>query len=337
MIKIGVIGYGYWGTNLVRNFSGNDRLAVTMVGDLNSARLELVKKRYPSAEVTTDYREVIASLKTDAIAIATPVASHFELALAALRAGKHVFLEKPLTATVDQAVQLNEEASSRNLVLLVDHTFIYTPAVRKIKDLVSSGEVGDIYYYDSVRINLGLFQHDVNVLWDLAVHDLAIMDYVVPAKALAVSATGLSHFSGQPENTAYLTIFLENSVIAHIHANWLAPVKIRMMLIGGSRKMIVYDDLEVSEKVKVYDKGVNCVNDDESVRKMIIGYRTGDMLAPQLELSEALAVEAEHFARCIEDGEKPLTDGLAGLRVVKILEAANQSMLNQGRPVELNP
>ena len=336
MIGVGVIGYGYWGPNLVRNFAEVPGSRVVAVSDLRPGRLALAQSRYPTIEVTTDYRELLSNGRIDAVAIATPVSTHFDLAMQALQAGKHVLVEKPLTATSQQALRLIEEAALRNRVLMVDHTFVYTGAVRKIQELVARNELGDIYYYDSVRVNLGLFQHDVNVIWDLAVHDLSIMDYVLPARPRAVSATGMSHVPGEPENIAYLTLFFDDRLIAHIHVNWLAPVKVRRMLVGGSRKMIVYDDLEPSEKVKVYDKGITVNDDAENVYRMLIGYRTGDMWAPQLELTEALRTEALHFIYCVEHGQRPITKGAAGLRVVRILEAATQSMAEKGRLVELD-
>jgi predicted dehydrogenase len=335
MIGIGVIGYGYWGPNLVRNFVEVPGASVLSVSDLNPKRLELVRSRYPTIETTTDLSELLSDPRIDAVAIATPISTHFDLALRALRAGKHVLVEKPLATTSEQALRLLEEATRRNLVLMVDHTFVYTGAVRKIKELVMSQRLGDIYYYDSARINLGLFQHDVNVLWDLAVHDLSIMDYVLGAQPRAVCATGVNHISGEPANIAYLTLFFDGSLIAHIHVNWLSPVKVRRTLIGGSRNMIVYDDLEPSEKVKVYDRGIAVNNHTEKLYEMLIGYRTGDMWSPQLDTTEALRVEANHFVRCIEGSELPITDGQAGLRVVEILEAATQSMARRGRLVEL--
>jgi predicted dehydrogenase len=236
---------------------------------------------------------------------------------------------------VDEARRLVEEADRRQRVLMVDHTFVYTGAVRRMRALVEEDALGRIYYYDSVRVNLGLFQHDVSVLWDLAVHDIAIMDYLLGSRPVAVSATGMSHLKGQPENVAYVTLFFPDDRVAHIHVNWLAPVKIRRTLIGGSQKMIVYDDLEPSEKVKVYDKGVTVDHKPEGVYQMLIGYRTGDMWAPKLEVTEALLVEAGDFVRAVETGQPPASDGRAGLRVVEILEAATQSMAARGRPVEL--
>jgi predicted dehydrogenase len=335
MIGVGVIGYGYWGPNLVRNFMEAQGATVAAVCDLSEGRLAPLGTRYPTVRVTTDYRELLADAHTDAILIATPVASHFELAMAALRAGKHVLVEKPLAANSEQALRLVEEAERRGLVLMVDHTFIYTGAVRKIRELIAGGALGEIYYYDSVRINLGLFQHDVNVVWDLAVHDLSIMDYVLPARPVAVSATGISHLPGQPENVAYITLFFAGSLIAHVHVNWLSPVKVRRTLIGGSEKMIVYDDLEPSEKLKVYDKGVTVGQHPEDVYELLVSYRSGDMWAPRFDTTEALRTEAHHFVECVERGARPETDGLEGLRIVRIMEAAEQSLRARGKLVEL--
>ncbi len=339
-INLGIVGYGYWGPNLVRNFVELPTAIVSIVSDFKTELLSKLQTRYPTIEVTTDCRDLFNNPKIDAVAIATPVSTHFDLALAALKAGKHVLVEKPMTVTTDQALRLIEEAEKRNLVLMVDHTFVYTGAVQKMRELVATKQLGDIYYYDSVRVNLGLFQHDVNVLWDLAVHDLSIMNYVLQSQPCAVSATGISHVPGEPENIAYLTLFFNNNLIAHINVNWLAPVKVRRTLIGGSQKMIVFDDLEPSEKLKVYDKGItlngNPNSNAEKVYQMLIGYRTGDMWSPKLQMSEALRTEALHFIECIEQGKRPITDGYAGLQVVKILEAATLSMKQQGQLVELD-
>ncbi len=337
MIRIGVIGYGYWGPNLVRNFFEAEGAEVAGVSDLSAERLARVNSRYPAIRTTQDCRELIDDPSIDAVAIATPVSTHYDLALRALQAGKHALVEKPLASNTDQVQRLIDLAQKRSRVLMVDHTFVYTGAVRKIRELVDSGNLGEIYYYDSVRVNLGLFQHDVNVLWDLAVHDLSIMDYVLPFRPCAVSATGLSHLPGGPENIAYLTLFFEGSLIAHIHANWLAPVKLRRTLIGASRKMIVYDDLEQSEKIKIYDKGITLNNhqNPEKLYQLMVGYRTGDMVAPQIDGTEALRCEIDHFLRCIQQQEEPMTGGAAGLRVVEILQAASQSMAQHGRPVDL--
>ncbi|MCF2148974.1 Gfo/Idh/MocA family oxidoreductase [Desmonostoc muscorum LEGE 12446] len=336
MINIGVIGYGYWGPNLVRNFVEMPGVQVRTVSDFKPELLTKVQARYPAIQITQDCQDIFTDPKIDAVAIATPVSTHFQLALAALQAGKHVLVEKPMTTTSEQAMRLIEEAEKRNLVLMVDHTFVYTGAVRKMHDLIATNSLGDIYYYDSVRVNLGLFQHDVNVVWDLAVHDLSIMNYVLPSQPYAVSATGISHVPGEPENLAYLTLFFEKNLIAHINVNWLAPVKIRRTLIGGSQRMIVYDDLEPSEKLKIYDKGITVNGNSESVYQMMIGYRTGDMWSPKLDMTEALKTEGLHFINCIEKGDRPLTDGEAGLRVVRILEAATQSLKKQGQLIELN-
>ena len=335
MINVGVIGYGYWGPNLVRNFSESADTNVVAVSDFKSDRLELVQRRYPRIQTTTDHRDLWKNPDIEAIVVATPVSSHFELAMGALKAGKHVLVEKPMTASYEEAQRLVEEADKRDLMIMVDHTFVYTGAVRKMAELVHTDQLGDIYYYDSVRVNLGLFQHDVNVIWDLAVHDLSIIEHVLPGQPRAVSATGISHVDGQPENIAYLTLFFDNNLIAHVHVNWLAPVKVRSTLIGGSKRMIVYDDLEPSEKVKVYDKGITITNDAQLRYEMLIGYRTGDMWAPHLDMTEALRAEVSHFVQCLESSQKPMTDGQAGLRVVQILEAATESMQNRGRPVNL--
>jgi predicted dehydrogenase len=337
LIRIGVIGYGYWGPNLVRNCFEAKGAQVACVSDLKDDRLASVASRYPTIRTTRDSQELIEDPTIDAVAIATPVSTHYELALRALHEGKHVLVEKPLASDTDQVQHLIDIAQKRNRVLMVDHTFVYTGAVRKIRELVQSGGLGEIYYYDSARVNLGLFQHDVNVIWDLAVHDLSIMDYVLPFSPCAVSATGLSHVPGGTENIAYLTLFFESNQIAHIHVNWLAPVKLRRTLIGASRKMIVYDDLDQSEKIKIYDKGITLNNHQspEKLYQMLVGYRTGDMLAPQIDGTEALRREMEHFLHCIQQSAEPETGGAAGLRVVEILQAASQSMAQRGRPVEL--
>jgi predicted dehydrogenase len=278
---------------------------------------------------------MLADPAVDAVAIATPVSTHFPLAKLALLAGKHVFVEKPFTATVDEGEELITLADERGLTLMVDHTFIYTSAVRKIHELISSGSLGDLYYYDSVRVNLGLFQSDVSVMWDLAVHDLSIMDFLLGKNPITVAATAVAHVSGQPENMAYIICRFENNLIAHFHVNWLAPVKVRQTLICGSEKMVVFDDVDVSEKVKVYDKGIILAEAEPEVYQRHIGYRTGDMWAPRLDTIEALAVETQHFVDCVRSGDTPLSDGRAGLRVVKILEAATRSMASNGAPIEI--
>ncbi len=335
-LGIGVIGYGYWGPNLVRNFSETAGARVIAVSDLSTDRLSAVTARYPFVRVTKDHNSLINDAAVDVVAVATPVSSHFDLAMAALKAGKHVFVEKPLAMNSDQCEQLIAEADRRKRVLMVDHTFVYTGAITFVKGMLDRRELGPVYYYDSVRVNLGLFQHDVDVIWDLGVHDLSILDYLFASKPVAVSATGARHVAGQMENIAFLTLFYSDSFIAHIHVNWMAPTKLRRTLIGGGQKMIVLDDLEPSEKLKVYDKGVSVRQDKDSLYQMIVGYRTGDMWAPKVDLTEALTVESTHLVHCVRTGERPLTDGLMGARVVKIMEAASLSLSRRGAPVDLN-
>lgn len=334
-IGVGVIGYGYWGPNLARNFAESADFTLTAVSDMKGEFADLARRRHPGALVTRDARELINHPKVDAVVIATPVVTHHALALEALRAGKHVLVTKPMASTSAQCEELIAEAARRKLVLMVDHTFVYTGAVRRIKELISKGEIGDIYYYDSVRINLGLFQRDVDVIWDLAVHDISIMDFVLTQRPRAVSATGIAHVPNGRPNTAYLTLFFEKNLIGHIHANWLSPVKIRRTLIAGSRRMIVYDDIEPSEKVKIYDKGISIDDSPENISKMFISYRAGDMWAPHLDITEALRVEVSHFAECIAKSRRPLTDGEAGLRTIRILEAAARSLADRGHPVDI--
>ncbi len=337
MVNIGIVGYGYWGPNLVRNFAETPGARVAAVADLDEGKLAAVRQRYPAVRTTTDLCDLLDDPSIDAIAIATPVNTHFELALAALRAGKHVWLEKPMTEHSHQARQLVDEARRRQRVLLVDHTFIYTGAVSKMGEIIKAGELGRIYYYDSVRVNLGLFQRDVSVISDLAVHDFSILDHLLGEQPVAVSASGTNHFPGTPENLAYVTLFYESGTIAHANVSWLAPVKVRQILVGGSKKMITYDDLEPSEKIKVYDKGVSFTDDPLKIQEMRVGYRTGDMWAPKLALTEALRVEGEHFIDCIESGAVPKTDGQLGLRVVELIEAASLSMSRRGETVCMQP
>lgn len=335
MLNIGVIGYGYWGPNLVRNFAETPGVTVRAVADLDPRKRELVQRRYPAVETSADFMAVLSDPQIDAVAIATPVSTHFELAMAALKAGKHVWVEKPMTETALQARKLVDEAAKRGRVLFADHTFIYTGAVRKMAEIVAGGELGKVYYYDSIRVNLGLFQHDVNVVSDLAVHDFAILDHLLKEHPVAVSASGMTHFPGRPENLAYVTLFYDSGTIAHVNVNWLAPVKVRQVLLGGSKKMIVYDDMQPSEKIKVYDSGVSFTDDPAKIYQLRVGYRTGDMLAPKLDGSEALRVAGEHFAKCIETGATPQTDGQLGLRVVELIEAATSSMRGKGETVYL--
>lgn len=335
-IQVAVVGCGYWGPNLIRNFASTPGARLVAACDLQPERFGRLVAQHPAVEFTRDFDALIARDDLDAVAIATPVSTHFHLARKALAAGKHVMVEKPMTATVAEAMELVALAEVNQRVLMVDHTFAYTGAVRKIRDLVAGGKMGELLYYDSVRINLGLFQSDVNVLWDLAVHDLAIMDFALGQEPVAVSATGHAHLPGQPEDVAYLTCFFESNLIAHLHLNWLSPVKIRRTIIGGDTQMLVYDDLEPSEKLKVYDRGASLKNaGDETARRQKVDYRIGDMWAPHIPPGEALQCNTAHFIECIENSLTPLTDGHAGLRVVRILEAATESMKRRGEPVSL--
>jgi predicted dehydrogenase len=334
-VGIAVVGYGYWGPNLVRNFAHTEGSQVVAVSDLDPDKLAQAKRRHPEITATTNFRDLLEDNRVNAIAVATPVQSHFDLALAALRAGKHVFIEKPLAQTSIQVRQLIQEAEKRKLTLMVDHTFLYTPAVQKIRELISKGDLGDIYYYNGIRASLGLFQSDVNVIWDLAVHDITIIRYILDETPIAVSATGASHVAGTPANMAHITLFFQSSCIAHVYVIWLSPVKIRLTLIGGSRKMIVFDVLEATEKIKMYDKGITVRRAEEDAHQFRIGYRAGDMWAPHLSVKEALQAEAEHFIECVRTGAPPISNGTTGLEVVEILEAASRSIAEQGNPVSL--
>jgi predicted dehydrogenase len=333
MIKVGVIGYGYWGPNIVRNLHGQDHTRIEMLCDKNPDALARAKRNYPSVEVTTDPCAILKSPNIDAVAVITPVWSHYELTKAALENGKHVFVEKPFTSSSEQAEELIELAERKNLRIMVDHTFLFTGAVRKIHELTESGALGDLYYYDSLRVNLGLFQHDVSVVWDLAPHDLSIMDYLIKGEPEAIVATGERHLNGV-EDVAFMTIYFPNNVIAHINVNWLSPVKIRMTMIGGTKKMVVWNDLVADEKVRVYDKGVQ-ISSGDKVRELLVNYRSGDMWAPQVEQLEALRVELDYFADCIINNKTPFNDGHAGLRVVRMLEAADRSIQKRGELIRL--
>ncbi len=333
-MKIGIVGMGYWGPNLVRNFLATSNVDGVVCCDMSEKRLQLAKRKFPSVELTTSYEDLLSRDDIDAIAVATPVSTHFPLGMKALEAGKHLLLEKPMTGSTEEAVKLIEAAAQRNLTLMVDHTFIYTGAVRKIKELVVSGKIGDILYFDSVRVNLGLFQHDTNVIWDLAPHDLSIMDYLIGREPVAVTAVGINHFN-DVEDIAYLTVQYADKLIAHFHVNWLSPVKIRKILIGGSKLMVVYDDMETSEKIKVYDKGVD-IRGEESIHKTLVQYRTGDMHAPQIDQTEALSLLTAEFVDSIIGLTSPTSDGQSGLNVVRILEAAEASLRSGGKQIELS-
>jgi predicted dehydrogenase len=333
MIRLGIIGYGYWGPRIARNFHGLPGCELSVICDKSAESLRRAQRSHPGVLVTTDANEVLCSPQIDAVAVITPVWTHYELAKKALQNGKHVFVEKPFTSTVAQAEELIELATKMNLQIMVDHTFLFTGAVRKLRELIDAGALGRLYYYDSTRVNLGLFQHDVNVLWDLAPHDLSIMDHLIAAKPDVVIATGQSHLNSH-EDVAYLTIYFQDAIIAHINVNWLSPVKVRTTLIGGEKKMLVWNDLEADEKVKIYDKGVDITN-GEGVYDLLVSYRSGDMLAPKIDQSEALSNEVRYFIDCINKQEAPFNDGVSGLRVVKLLAAAEQSLKERGRAIQV--
>lgn len=332
-MNFGVIGYGYWGPNIVRNLVGIDGVNVVSIAEISPKARARAQKSYPSIPLTADTQELLTSPDIDAIAVISPVWTHYELAKAALENGKHVFVEKPFTATSAQGEELIEIADRKGLTIMVDHTFLFTGAVQKISQLLNDGSLGKLYYYDSTRVNLGLFQHDINVLWDLAPHDLSIMDYLIKARPEAIVATGQGHLNGH-EDVAYMTLYFPEKVIAHINVNWLSPVKVRTTLLGGEKRMLVWNDLEADEKIKIYDKGVN-VTSREGVYELLVSYRSGDMYSPQLESTEALQRELSYFVDCVSSSTRPFNDGVAGLRVVQMLEAATESMSKKGTLVEL--
>jgi predicted dehydrogenase len=333
MVGVGVIGYGYWGPNIVRNLQALAGAQVVGICDKNPAALQRAGGVNHGTRLVSDCRDIFSASDIDAVAVVSPVWTHYELAKAALENGKHVFVEKPFTRTVAEAENLIEIAQKKNLKIMVDHTFLFTGAVRKIRELIDEGTLGPLYYYDSMRVNLGLFQHDVNVVWDLAPHDLSILDYLIQKNAEAIIATGEQHLNGH-EDIAFITIYFPGNVIAHVNVNWLSPVKVRTTLIGGEKRMLVWNDLEADEKIKVYDKGVE-MRSSEGVYNLLVSYRSGDMWAPKVEQCEALRSELSYFVNCIESGETPFNDGEAGLRVVKMLEAAETSLKAKGKAVYL--
>ncbi len=332
MIRFGVLGYGYWGPNIVRNLHTLDEAEVVSICDKSPAALRRAKQLYPGVRLTSDSDELVRATDIDAIAIVTPVWTHFKFAKAALCNGKHVFVEKPFTTTSEEAQQLIGLAESRGLKIMVDHTFLFTGAVRKIRQMVDEGTLGKLFYYDSTRVNLGLFQHDVNVIWDLAPHDLSIVDYLIGRPPEAIVATGEAHLNGLID-VAFITAYFPDNVIAHINVNWLSPVKVRTTLIGGEKKMLMWNDLEADEKIKIYDKGVQIGNSREGLYDLLVSYRSGDMWAPKIEQLEALRVELGYFVDCIQNNSTPFNDGEAGLRVVGMLEAAEESLRHKGEAV----
>jgi predicted dehydrogenase len=333
VVRVAVVGYGHWGPNIVRNLHGIESCQVAAVCDRSAAALRRVSRVYPQVHLTTDFADILASPDIDAVAVVTPAWTHFELAKAALLNGKHVFIEKPVTSTSAQAEELIELAERKNLKIMVDHTFLFCGAVRKIRELVDAGTLGSLYYFDSTRVNLGLFQHDISVIWDLAPHDFSIMDYVIQEKPEAVVATGARHVNGVAD-LAFITVYFPNDVVAHLNLSWLSPVKVRTTLIGGTEKMLVWNDLEPDEKIRVYDKGVHITNGHSPV-DALVSYRSGDVWAPKIPQTEALKLELEYFADCILHDRRPSNDGAAGLRVVRLLEAADKSLKERGKVVYL--
>ncbi len=334
MINVGVIGYGYWGPNIVRNLQGTEGAKLVSICDKKPGILMKIRKNYPNIKFCCNYRDITRSSNVDAIAIATPVSTHFEVAKDALLNGKHVFVEKPFTSNVRQAEELLDLADKKKLKIMVDHTFLFTGAVKKIKELINKKALGDFLYYDSTRINLGLFQHDINVIWDLVPHDLAIMDYIIKDRPVAISAKGVDHFGRGLEDVAYVMAYFKNNMIAHFNINWLSPVKIRLTLIGGTKKMLVWNDVDPDEKIKIYDKGVK-VKGEEGIYKLLVDYRSGDMWAPKLDRSEALKVELQLFVKYIKSSCPVINDGHAGLRILKMLEATDKSLKNGGKVIKL--
>ena len=331
MLRFGVIGYGYWGPNIVRNLRALEGCQVVGICDKAPAARKRIQAAHQGIPVYSDVHELVNSPEVDALAIITPVWTHYELTKAALENGKHVFVEKPFTSNSAQAEELVNLATQKNLQIMVDHTFLFTGAVRKISKLLKEGTLGKLYYYDSTRVNLGLFQHDCNVIWDLAPHDLSIMNYLVHKDVEAISATGQAHLNTH-EDVAFITAYFPDKLIAHVNVNWISPVKIRTTLIGGEKKMLVWNDLEADEKLKIYDKGVD-VKSQEGVYNLLVSYRSGDMWAPQVEQVEALRLELEYFVKCVDKNDRPLNDGCAGWKVVRMLEAANKSLAKRGELV----
>jgi len=339
MINVGIVGYGYWGPNVARNFHAANGAKLTAVSDLSEKRLRMAQTHYPFIKVSKNPLEVIRAKDVDVVAVATPVFSHYEMAKEALQAGKHIFVEKPFTSSSAQARELVDLAAKKGLKIMVDHTVLFTGAVKKIKQVIDSGELGRLLFYDSVRVNLGLFQHDANVIWDLAPHDLSVMDFLISVKPVALTVHGSVHFGGGFEDIAYISIdFEDDGFIAHFHVNWLSPVKVRRTLISGDKKMLVYDDLSADEKVKIYDRGVDVksgIQENNGIHELLVSYRSGDAYIPKLDVTEALLAEAQYFVRCLEKNEEPVNNGLAGLKVVQLLEAADESLKQGGRKIEL--
>ena len=334
MVNLGVIGYGYWGPNVARNFNSCPGAKLVTICDLNEKRLKLAKSNFPFVNVSSNPNDLLNSDDIQAVAIVTPVFAHYELAKAALENGKHIFVEKPFTSNAEQAEELINLAHKKGLIIMVDHTFLFTGAVRKIKEIIDSQALGSLFFYDSTRVNLGLFQHDINVVWDLAPHDFSIMNYLLNKSPVGISAQGTEHFGTGLEDVAYIAVHFDNGFIGHFHCNWLSPVKIRKTLISGDKKMLVWDDLESDEKIKIYDRGVEFKN-GEGIDKLLVSYRSGDMYSPRILNTEALQLEAQYFLECIENSIEPFNNGESGLKVVRMLEATDKSLKNGGEKIKI--
>ena len=334
MVNLGVIGYGYWGPNVARNFNSCPGAKLVTICDLNEKRLKLAKSNFPFVNVSSNPNDLLNSDDIQAVAIVTPVFAHYELAKAALENGKHIFVEKPFTSNAEQAEELINFAHKKGLIIMVDHTFLFTGAVTKIKEIIDSQALGSLFFYDSTRVNLGLFQHDINVVWDLAPHDFSIMNYLLNKSPVGISAQGTEHFGTGLEDVAYIAAHFDNGFIGHFHCNWLSPVKIRKTLISGDKKMLVWDDLESDEKIKIYDRGVEFKN-GEGIDKLLVSYRSGDMYSPRILNTEALQLEAQYFLECIENSIEPFNNGESGLKVVRMLEATDKSLKNGGEKIKI--
>ena len=331
-VKVAVIGYGYWGPNIVRNFHSLSNCDVRYVVDPRPDRLAMVTKHYPNIRTLNSVRDAVHDPEIDAIIVATPVSSHFDIAKMALENDKHVLIEKPMASSVNEAEKLIELSLRKKRILMVDHTFLYTGSVQRIKSLINDDALGEIKYIDSTRINLGLFQSDANVLWDLAPHDISIVNYLCHETPYSVQAVGVSHTNNDIENIGYLTLNYESGMIVHFHCSWTSPIKLRRFLIGGERKMIVWDDMEPSEKVKVYDSGYS-FSSDEQKKKILVDYRVGDIFVPKIENKEALSALAEDFLGSILNATSPISNAISGINVVKVLEAAQISIKANGKEV----
>lgn len=337
MLKVAVVGCGYWGSHLLRNFNNSEEWDLAYLCDIDQNHLNKLSKLYPNQKLTSNYQDILDDDTIDAVVIATPSNTHFQIAKDSLLADKHVWVEKPFTQNSNDAIELVKIAKVKDLIINVDHTYLYTNAVRKIKDIIDSGELGNIIYIDAIRINLGLFRHDENVLWDLAPHDISMISYLNPIKPVSISATGNAYYqysNKKLEESAYITIKYQDNSIAHINVNWLSPVKIRQVIIGGTKKMLVFDDMQTVEKIKVYDSGVT-LQTREEVYDTLVQYRSGDMYSPVIKSNEALATECNSFYNCIANKSKSYTDGEAGLMNVILLEAAQLSLENNGKEIIL--